>query len=234
MLKAVTHHAHNQATLVAQFEPSPHFILPAEDENQWSAVHKYLTQKRGLPENMVVGLKERGLVYADHQQNAVFLLRNLDGETWGAFLRGTRGEDNTFMGYARGTKREAGWFYIGLGGQSTDEIQRVVLCKSPIDALRKAAIEIQAQSGMPQERTMYMAVDSTLSLPVEFLRTIPKVVTALDADSSGFEAARAIEELLPQATRVRPKVKDWNSELLAKLRTEEEQKRFKQQRGFER
>ncbi|MBR8840836.1 MAG: DUF3991 domain-containing protein [Stigonema ocellatum SAG 48.90 = DSM 106950] len=231
MLKAVTHHAHNQATEIAQFEPSPQFTLPAEDENQWNAVHKYLTQKRGLPENMVVALKERGLVYADHQQNAVFRMRNLDGETTGAFLRGTRGEDNTFMGYARGTKRTEGWFYIGSGGQSTSEVQRVVLCKSPIDALSLAAIEIQAQSGMPLEKTMYMAVDSTRSLPVEFLRTIPKVVAAVNADIAGNETAREIQELLPTAQRMQPKVKDWNSELLERLRQKEKQK---QQRGFER
>ena len=230
MLKAATHHACSEAQEIA-FEPSPQFTEPTADESQWSAVHKYLIQKRGLPENMVIALKERSLVYADHQQNAVFVMRNLDGETTGAFLRGTRGEDNTFMGYARGTKREAGWFYIGSGGQSTDEIQRVVLCKSPIDALSLAAIEIQAQSGKPQEKTMYMAIDSTRSLPVEFLRTIPKVVTALDADIAGNETAREIQELLPTAQRMQPKVKDWNSELLERLRQKEKQK---QQRGFER
>jgi hypothetical protein len=230
MLKAATHHAHNQATEIA-FELHPQFQLPAEDENQWSAVHKYLTQKRGLPENMVIALKERGLVYADSNQNAVFVMRNLDGETTGAFLRGTRGEDNTFMGYARGTKREAGWFYIGRGGQSIEEIQRVVLCKSPIDALSLAAIEIQAQSGMPQEKTMYMAVDSTRSLPVEFLRTIPKVVISVDADIAGNETAREIQELLPTAQRMQPKAKDWNSELLERLRQKQKQR---QQRGFER
>ena len=230
MLKAATHHAHNQAIEIA-FEPHPQFQLPALDENQWSAVHKYLTQKRGLPENMVVALKERGLVYADHQQNAVFVMRNLDGETTGAFLRGTRGEDNTFMGYARGTKREAGWFYIGNGGQSTSSIQRVILCKSPIDALSLAAIEIQAQSGMPQEKTMYMAVDSTRSLPVEFLKTIPKVVASVDADIAGNETAREIQELLPTAQRIQPKAKDWNSELKERLQQKQKQK---QQRGFER
>ena len=121
------------------------------------------TQKRGLPLNLVQALHDSGLVYADSKQNAVFVMRNLNGETTGAFLRGTRGEDNTFMGYARLTKRTEGWFYIGSGGQPTDEIQRVVLCKSNIDALSLAAIEIQAQSGLQRERTMYMAVDNRSS-----------------------------------------------------------------------
>lgn len=220
MLRSARAYAENQAQQIAQFEPHPQFQLPVEDENQWSAVHKYLTQKRGLPKNLVVGLKERSLVYADHQQNAVFVMRSLAGETTGAFLRGTRGEDNTFMGYARSTKRKSGWFYIGWGGQPTDEIQKVVLCKSPIDALSLATIE-----GMPQQRTMYMAVDSLKSLPKEFLRNIPTVIVAYDNDAAGDSTALAIKELLPGATRVRPRAKDWNSELLERL-WQSEQKRL--------
>ena len=228
MLKAATHHARDQATEIVQFEPHPQFTPPAADESQWSAVYRYLTQKRGLPENLVVGLKERGLVYADRQQNAVFVMRSLAGETTGAFLRGTRGEDNAFMGYARLTKRTGGWFYIGSGGQPTDEIQKVVLCKSPIDALSLAAIE-----GMPQSRTMYMAVDSLLCLPVEFLRDIPNIVCAYEKDAAGNEVARQIQELLPQARRVQPNAIDWNEELMQRLR-QSEQKRKQQQRGLER
>lgn len=39
-------------------------------------------------------------------------MRSLAGETTGAFKRGTKGEDNTFMGYAAGTKRTEGWFQL--------------------------------------------------------------------------------------------------------------------------
>ena len=232
MLKAATHHTRQQAQEIAK-EPAPQFQPPAADESQWSAVYRYLTQKRGLPKNLVQALHDSGLVYADHQQNAVFVMRNLNGETTGAFLRGTRGEDNTFMGYARGSKRESGWFYIGSGGQPTDEIQRVVLCKSPIDALSLAAIEIQAQSGLQRERTMYMAVDSLLCLPVEYLKSIPTVVAAYDNDTALNEVARAISELLPQATRARPNALDWNLELMHRLRQSLELRK-KQQRGLER
>lgn len=231
MFKATRAYAENQATLIAQFEPHKEFTPPATDESQWTAVERYLTQERGLPKNLVQHLHTSGLVYADSQQNAVFLMRGHDGETKGAFLRGTRGEDNAFMGYARLSKRTEGWFYISRGGQPDDEIQKVVLCKSPIDALSLAAIEIQAQSGMPLERTMYMAVDSARSLPVEYLQSIPTVVAAYDLDTAGNETARAIEELLPQAIRVRPNALDWNLELIQRLRQKQKQK---QQRGIER
>ena len=55
---------------------------------------------------------------------------------------------------------------------------------------------------------MYMAIDSTRSLPVEFLKTIPKVVASVDADIALNETAREIRELLPIAQRMQPKVKD--------------------------
>jgi Protein of unknown function (DUF3991) len=119
----------------------------------------------------IQALHERGFVYASEQQNAVFLMRGLNGETRGAFLRGTRGKDNTFMGYEKGSKRTDGWFWFGLGGQPNGEIQRAVLCKSPIEALSLATFELEVEQEMLKERTMYLAVDSPRSLPVDFLKT---------------------------------------------------------------
>ena len=220
MLKAATHHAREQAQQIAQSEPAPQFTPPAADESQWFAVQQYLTQQRGLPENMVQALHSRRFVYADNQQNAVFIMRSLTGETTGAFKRGTRGEDNTFMGYARGTKRADGWFYLRLGGKPDDDITRVVITKSPIDALSLAAIE-----GMPQQKTMYLVADSTKSLPVEYLQSIPTVIAAYDNDA-GDELALAIKEQLPQTERMRPALKDWNEELLARLRQQQKQKQL--------
>ncbi|MUG93301.1 DUF3991 domain-containing protein [Scytonema sp. UIC 10036] len=229
MLKAATHHARIQAQQIAQTEPTPQFIPPAVDSSQWPSVERYLTQQRGLPKEMVQALHGQGLVYADSNQNAVFRMRSLTGETTGAFLRGTRGEDNSFMGYARGTKRDAGWFYLRWGGQPDGDIQRVVLTKSPIDALSLVAIE-----GIPQQRTMYLVADSAKSLPVEYFRTIPKVIAALDSDASGNELAQAIREQLPEAQRVRPALKDWNEELLARLRQQQQQNQKQKNRGIER
>ncbi|WP_260446881.1 DUF3991 and TOPRIM domain-containing protein [Nostoc sp. 2RC] len=232
MERAVTHHAKKQAIEIAQTEPTPQFVTPVEDETNWQAVHNYLTQKRGLPSKLVQHLHTSGLVYADSQQNAVFLMRGLNGETTGAFLRGTRGEDNTFMGYATGTKRTEGWFYIRWGGQPSDEIQRVVLCKSPVDALSFAMLEAQTLGEKPQQRTMYMAVDSSRSLPVEFLKTIPTLIAAYNRDDAGNEMAQAIKPLLPYTTRMRPKAADWNEELLEHLWKQEEKR--KQHRELER
>ncbi|MBW4558065.1 MAG: plasmid recombination protein [Trichormus sp. ATA11-4-KO1] len=288
MQRSVTHHAREQAQKIAQVEPKPQFVAPVKEQVHWQAVQNYLTQKRGLLPNFVQALHERGFVYADEQQNTVFLMRDLNGETTGAFLRGTRGEveegrrhsaegrrnksggnstppdleplngrtvgvlnpaglwsqqrtedsipsascplpsaflDNTFKGYERGTKRTDGWFYFCLSGQPQDKIQRAVLCKSPIEALSLATLELEIQQGLPLARTMYMAVDSPKSLPVEFLNTVPAVEVAYDNDHAGDETARMIMEQLHHAIRVKPKGKDWNDTLCARKKQQSQQRR---------
>ncbi|YAF99150.1 MAG: MobV family relaxase (plasmid) [Nodularia sp. CChRGM 3473] len=229
MQRSVTHHAREQAQKIAQVEPKPQFVPPVKEQAHWQAVQNYLTQKRGLLPNFVQALHERGFVYADEQQNTVFLMRNLNGETTGAFLRGTRGEDNTFKGYERGTKRTDGWFYFCLSGQPQDKIQRAVLCKSPIEALSLATLELEIQQGLPLARTMYMAVDSPKSLPVEFLNTVPAVEVAYDNDHAGDETAQMIMEQLHHAIRVKPKGKDWNDTLCARGRQQLQQRHIQQQ-----
>jgi hypothetical protein len=236
MLRATRAYAQTQATKIVAEEPVPQFVPPLKDESKWLSVQNYLTKARGLPENFIIALHQRGWLYADDQQNAVFTMRSLPAgarsptagvspsrdyeTTTGAFLRGTRGENNSFMGYALGTKRTQGWFYFHLGGKATDEVQKVVLCKSPIDALSCAALSVAAHSGMPQTRTMFLAVDSPKSLPLDFLSFVPAITAAYDNDDTGRDVAQAIKELLPQTTYVQPQAVDWNAELLEYSRQE--------------
>jgi len=246
MLRATRAYAQTQATKIVAEEPTPQFVPPLEDESKWLSVQNYLTKTRGLLENFITALHQRGWLYANDQQNAVFTMRSLpagagapllDNEATGAFLRGTRGENNSFMGYALGTKRTEGWFYFYLGGKPTNEVQKVVLCKFPIDALSCAALSVAARSSMSQTRTMFLAVDSPKSLPLDFLSFVPAITAAYDNDDTGTDLAQAIKELLPQTNIVQPQALDWNAELLEYLRTErlellEEEK--KKNRGLER
>jgi hypothetical protein len=55
-------------------------------------------------------------------------------------------------------------------GKAVDEVEKVVICKSPIDVLLCAALSITAHSGMTLTRTMFLAVDSPKSLPLDFLK----------------------------------------------------------------
>ncbi|NJM23733.1 MAG: DUF3991 domain-containing protein, partial [Richelia sp. SM1_7_0] len=247
MLRASKALIEKQVTKIALEVPAPVFKPPTPNESKWLSVQDYLVQKRGLPENFVIGLKQKAWLYADDQQNAVFTMRELtvkegtqytNAETTlkGAFLRGTRGENNSFMGYALNSKRREGWFYFHLGGKPGDEIQKVVLCKSPIEALSCASIGVSERGGMPSERTMYMAVDSTKSLPLEFLREVRAITAAYDNDDAGCSTAQAIKELLPQTTIAHPKAEDWNAELerLQLQKVQRKEAKEKKNRGLER
>ncbi|MCC2692828.1 MobV family relaxase [Nodularia sp. LEGE 04288] len=223
--KAVIAQARKIATEFAQLEPRPKFVPPPADDHQWHKVKNYLTYSRELLPSFIQAVHDQGLIYADEQQNAVFLMRNLDGETTGAFLNVTEGEDNSFEGYVTGSKRTDGWFHLKLGGEPNGEIEKVVLCKSPIEVLSFATLEMEVEQGIPKTKTMYMAVDSPKSLPVEFIQTVPAVEVAYDNDHAGNETARMIMEQLHHAMRVKPKGKDWNDTLSAWRKYQKQQKR---------
>ncbi|MDZ7950835.1 MobV family relaxase [Nostoc sp. DedQUE09] len=219
------------AAEIIQLEPRDKFTLPVEDKSKWSSVCNYLTQKRGIPENFVEVLHNRGLVYADDQQNAVFVMRNLleEPQAIGAFLRGTRGENNTFKGYEKGTKRREGWFYFHLGGQPTDPAERLVLCKSPIDTISFAMLEYLVKGDVPLKRTLFLAIDRPNTLPVEQLQHIFNVQVALDSSELGNADARAIKQLLPQAKRNKCFARDWNQELVNLSQKLQQQQRHQNQ-----
>ncbi|MEM6399539.1 MAG: DUF3991 domain-containing protein [Cyanobacteria bacterium P01_D01_bin.116] len=249
MQRTVVHHAKKRARELVKEEPAQRFVPPLDDKNQWNAVYNYLTSKRGLPPTLVNALYEQGIVYADEHQNAVFTMRSFSGvdgggmqaadnnqsSLEGAFLRGTRGENNSFMGCAIGTKRNQGWFYVGWGGRSGDEIQRIVLCKSPIDALSYLTLESQIVRKASIPKTIYLALDSTRNLPVEMIKDIPEVIAAYDNDSAGTGLSRDIQKLLPQTTIKQPITSDWNQQLLRRIRRRmmERSAKQKKDKGFE-
>ncbi|MHC5771414.1 MAG: MobV family relaxase [Nostoc sp.] len=212
--RAAIAHVKNRAADIIQTEPRPQFTPPVEDKANWSAVERYLTQKRGIPSDCVQMLHNQGIVYADDQQNAVFVMRNLDGQRNGAFLRGTRGENNTFKGYEKGTKRRDSWFYFSLGGKATDKTSTAILCKSPIDAISRAMLEYLKRGDVPPERTVYMAIDDIKSLPLERLQKVPNILVAFGNDKSTDAAAQRVLELMPQSQIKKSKASDWNQQLI--------------------
>ncbi|WP_267256061.1 DUF3991 and TOPRIM domain-containing protein [Nostoc sphaeroides] len=173
-------------------------------------------------------LHNQGLVYADQQQNAVFVMRNLDGQRNGAFLRGTRGENNSFLGYSKGTKRSDSWFYFSLGGKANDKTSTAILCKSPIDAISRAMLEYLIRGDVPPERTVYMAIDDIKTLPLERLQKVPNILVAFGNDKSADAAAQRVLELIPQSQIKKSKASDWNQQLIdygQQLRQQQQQQR---------
>ncbi|MDZ8242163.1 MAG: MobV family relaxase [Nostoc sp. ChiQUE01a] len=229
--RAAIAHVKNRAADIIQTEPRPQFTPPVEDKANWSAVEHYLTQERGIPSDCVQMLHNQGLVYADGQQNAVFKMRSLDGETSGAFLRGTRGENNRFLGYSKGTKRSDSWFYFSLGGKANDKTSTAILCKSPIDAISRAMLEYLVRGDAPPERTAYIAIDDIKSLPLERLQKVPNILVAFGNDKTTDAAAQRVLELLPQSQIKKSKAHDWNQQLLdygQQLRQQQQQRQHEE------
>lgn len=206
-----------EQTLVEQ--PRQPFVPPTPDEQNWEPVRSYLTQTRKLPAVIVDRLYESGLIYADENQNAVFLRRllpvesSIEPEVTGAALRGTAGVNNTFKGLAAGSKRSQGWFY--MESNHTGDVQQMVVCESSIDVLSYATLH------PPQQKTLYLSTDGASSLPLERLQQSPQVILAFDHDLAGASLSERLQQELPQASEQFPIAKDWNEELhrhLAQLR----------------
>ena len=198
---------------IIQTEPVREFVPPVPAPNKWQKVKQYLTRDRKLPSGLIDKLHEQGLIYADDNQNAVFIRRTLDEEKiTGASLRGTVGEDNKFKGLAKGSRRSDGWFYFDKGEQSNDPVRRVVLVESPIDAMSLAVLE-----RTDSKKTLYLSTDGAGQIPAEYLKEIVEVAIAFDRDRAGREMAERIKGQLPKAVVKIPKAKDWNQDLVNSL-----------------
>ncbi|HEY9707095.1 MAG TPA: MobV family relaxase [Oculatellaceae cyanobacterium] len=207
MLGAVTHHARLEAIFLAQTSFAPKFKPPQPEESQWERVRDYLLSKRKLPDYLIDSLHRMGAIYADSSQNAVFLMRTKEREVGGAFLCGTAGgNDNQLMGYADNTLRHSSWFVFQRGKSEGDPVERVVILQSPIDALSFAALDRTQQ----EKRTLYLVADGRRQLPMDYLFD-KEVVVAYSRE--GDEKALEIKQLIPHASRHRPRGEDWNADL---------------------
>lgn len=195
---------------IIKTEPIHEFTPPVPDQSKWLAVKQYLTRTRKLPSGLVDRLHEQGLIYADQNQNAVFIRRSLDeSKITGANLRGTAGEDNKFKGLAKGSKRKEGWFHFQQGEQSGDPVRRVVLVESPIDAMSLAVLE-----RTDSKKTLYLSADGAGGIPTEYLKEFKDIVIAYDNDQAGNLMAQRVKSQLPNAVCKSPKAVDWNQELV--------------------
>jgi hypothetical protein len=165
---------HNHAVTIARQIPTPIFVPPISSPKDWQQVEYHLNQKYSIPRKLLQTLHQRDLIYADNSSNAVFLARNLDGETTGAYLYSLSHTKNRFSLHPL-SRRSSGWFHLSMGGANRETIETAMLVDSPIDVL--CAI---AQNSPHQHRTLYITLDSQHApLPLEILKTIPNVVVAM-------------------------------------------------------
>ncbi|MBD2532581.1 relaxase/mobilization nuclease domain-containing protein [Nostoc flagelliforme FACHB-838] len=217
--------------LIERKQQQPQFTPPPEDTVVWQVLHKYLSEKRYIPDYISQGLHNNQLLYMDEQRNILFIKRDLDGEKTGALIWSKPRENHRAVEYDQNTSTQKGWFYLRLGGQPTSKVENVFLCSSPIDAMSAATYLISSCKGLPPTRTMLIVADDPNNLPMEFLKSFNRVVVAFNNDEEGNKTASAVLELLPQGKRLKTHNPDWSQELEAHLR-EEQQKLIQQDRGF--
>ena len=184
-LNAVSNHAFN----IAQRTPFSTFVPPEASSKNFTEVEYYLNQKRSIPRKLLKTLQQRGLLYADTNCNAVFIARNLDGGTTGAYLYSLKNSENKFTIYS-GSYRSRGWFHLSVGGDNRELIETAVLNSSPIDALK-----IMVRNAPHKSRTLYLTIDDeNATLPSEYLKNISNIVVEMSQKRFSF-----IKKILPNA-----------------------------------
>jgi len=88
----------------------PPLRLPPSVPEHLAQVRRYLTQQRRFPAALLDPLIDAGSLYADARANAVFLLRDPQGQPVGAELRGTTAVP--WRGMAPGSRKDLGAFAI--------------------------------------------------------------------------------------------------------------------------
>jgi hypothetical protein len=185
-----------------QVLPRP-LLQPFPHEEKLPAVRRYLYDRRRLPAALVEPLIAGGSVYADWRGNAIFLLLGKEEEPVGAEIRGTT--SRPWRGMAPGSRKDLGYFSIPVS-----EPTAVILCESAIDAvscraLNDGALCISTAGARPNPLWLK-----------SLLRIGKPVYCGFDADPTGDEMARAMIEIHPKVTRLRPPLKDWNEVLKAR------------------
>ncbi len=185
--------------------------LPASSPASLQRVRRYLRQRRCLSEKILDSLINDGKLYADGRGNAVFLMvAGRPNRPIGAELRGTG--SRVWRGLAAGTRRDAGYFWIGCAGARS-----IVLCESAIDAISCLQLQTQKAASLGEEciciSTAGVRSDAPWLRPLLARRYA--IYCGFDTDQPGERASRQMIARHPSVQRLRPLRHDWNETLTA-------------------
>lgn len=199
---------------VAEREP---FTPPRAAPENWQKVRRYLVDERALPASYIDKLHERGDLYADAKQNAVFVCQDMQKKIIGAELKGTVG--SRFTGMAPGSRKDAGGFRVG----DIAKAATIYIVESAIDAISLFRLRIKAG----ERNHAIISTAGTTPEPRKWFAGLAdsvRRVCAFDNDKAGDEAAHKLRS--HKFERMKPDRKDWNDDLKAdrdRARTESEE-----------
>ncbi len=182
--------------------------LPMANLVNLQRVRRYLTKQRCLAAGILEPLLDAEKVYADLHGNAVFLMvAGKANRSIGAELRGTG--ERVWRGLAPGTRKDAGYFWIGAGGS-----QEIVLCESAIDAISC----FQLHSMQPHGQCICISTAGVRPDPPWLYPLMARgyhIHCGFDNDEPGETASCQMITRHPSIKRLRPPAHDWNDALEA-------------------
>lgn len=180
--------------------PAPRLEVRAPDANKLGQVKHYLVETRGIPEAIVATAIEKGRLWADKHGNAVFGLRDVEGNQVGAELRGTY--EKPF----HGVRGEKGLFFTGNASTKV-----AVFVESAIDAMSYQAINPRSMVISTTGSSRDLLSKAAAELHGRGFR----LVAGFDNDKEGDRLANALSAAAGvEVERQRPAAgKDWNDQL---------------------
>ncbi|QPH46373.1 DUF3991 and TOPRIM domain-containing protein (plasmid) [Pseudomonas fulva] len=197
--------ARHQATRILDTTPKPKLEIPEPDPKKLARVLNYLTNTRGIPEQIVNTAIDKGRLWADKFGNAVFALRTLDGKMSGAELRGTYSKP------FHGIRGDRGLYFTGKAASKL-----AVFVESSIEAMSYQALHPEALVIGTAGSTRDILQGAAKHLEGQGY----KIVDGFNADKAGDRLGDRLKEAVSQEVeRQRPTAgKDWNIELKAQQR----------------
>ncbi len=179
-----------------------------------SAIPRYLTNKRGIDEELIKDHRFSSVIRVDANKNAVFPHFNKE------VLCGFELKNDGFTGFAKGGSKGL-WLTSNL-----NDAKSLIICESAIDALSHAQIKDDPNAA-------YASIGGSMSdqQPELIKRLFKKlaerqaeVVIAVDNDQAGRNLSEQLHQIAAE-TGVSisldiPKDKDWNQELMKRIEQE--------------
>ena len=201
------------------FDPGAYALPPAPvprgAAGNYKKVYAYLHKTRGISYGILQTLVDAGLLEQEAvSNNAVFLMRDVNGETVGAELAGTLSE-RRFKGVRAGSKYGYGFNFMPCG----EAVDYVLFFESAIDLL--SFWQIKASRGKGLRGTLLVSMcglkPNVIAHMTRAFGGMP--VLCPDNDEAGrlFAASFAEDGLDARLLRPDARCKDWNEQLLAGL-----------------
>ena len=176
--------------------------LPIPAQKPYKRAYAYLTQKRGIPPQVVNYLIQQELLYQeDVTGNAVFISRNKDF----CELRGTSTYSSSPFHGIRRSRPDCYWSVEN----TAKPIEKAYICEGAIDAISLLLLFFKA--GV-RERTAYVAIGGVKNQQAidKIRESVRNTILAVDNDAAGQEC----RDLNSNLDFILPTHKDWNEDLL--------------------